>query len=179
MSTHSATPPSFNIIWTATALTTDWLGYKIYRRLSTLPYEDWVCIGSITTDAEVGTLTATNAETYRAQFTDYTAGWAPNYYDYYVAVVHADNSESVVGSSVEYPAYVAADGAVAHWRLGETSGTTAADATGNGRTLTYNGTPQLANKSLISGDSTAGAYFDDASSTYASRAYTAALNAKI
>src|SRR3990167_9688359 len=137
MSTHSATPPSFNITWTSTALTTNWLGYKIYRRLSTLPYEDWVCIGSITTDAEVGTITATNAETYRAQFTDYTAGWAPNYYDYYVAVVHADNSESVVGSSVEYPAYVAADGALAHWRLGESSGTTAADASGNGRTMTY------------------------------------------
>src|SRR3990167_11518078 len=167
MSTHSATPPSFNITWTSTALTTNWLGYKIYRRLSILPYEEWICIGQISNDAEVGTLSATNAETYRVNFTDYTAGWAPNYYDYYVAVVHADGSESVVGKSISYTDLTDVDGAVAHWRLGEATGaTTAADATGNSRTLTYNGSPTLGYPGIVNGSLSAG--FDGVND-YASR----------
>lgn len=42
-----------------------------------------------------------------------------------------------------YAAAVLADGPIAYWRLNESSGTSAADATGNGHTGTYENTPTL------------------------------------
>lgn len=50
---------------------------------------------------------------------------------------------------MSYSSEVLADSPVAYWRLDETSGTSAADATGNGRTGTYSGTPALASPSLL------------------------------
>lgn len=44
----------------------------------------------------------------------------------------------VPGGASSYPSAVLADNPYAYWRLGDTSGTTAADASGNGRTGTYN-----------------------------------------
>lgn len=47
------------------------------------------------------------------------------------------------GSTQSYKDVVLADGPVAYWRLDETSGSTAADETGNGNTGTYVNSPDL------------------------------------
>lgn len=59
--------------------------------------------------------------------------------------------QSTIGSGIlygsgvkSYDQTVLADGAVAYWKLDETSGPTAADSSGNGNDLTYNGTPAFA-----------------------------------
>ncbi|MDQ3787856.1 MAG: hypothetical protein M3422_11495 [Actinomycetota bacterium] len=49
---------------------------------------------------------------------------------------------------------------VAHWRLGETSGTTAVDVSGNGRNGTYSGAVALGVTGALVGDSDTGASFD-------------------
>lgn len=48
-----------------------------------------------------------------------------------------------------YRATILADGPVAYWRLGETTGTSAADSSGNGHNATYQGTFSLAQPSLL------------------------------
>lgn len=55
-------------------------------------------------------------------------------------------------SPLSYSEQVIADGASAYWRLGEASGTSAADATGNGNTGTYVNTPTLGVAGAVSGD---------------------------
>lgn len=53
------------------------------------------------------------------------------------------------------PAYnveVLADSPLAYWRAGETSGTTAADSSGNSRAGTYAGSPAMGVTGLLSGD---------------------------
>lgn len=50
-----------------------------------------------------------------------------------------------------YADMVIADGPLFYWRLGESSGTVAADASGNGRTGTYAGSPTLSTASLLPG----------------------------
>lgn len=45
---------------------------------------------------------------------------------------------------------IAADSPIAHWRLDETSGTTAADSSGNGRNGTYTNSPTVGAASLLS-----------------------------
>lgn len=52
-----------------------------------------------------------------------------------------------------YSAEVLADSPLGYWRLGETSGTTAADSSGNGHAGTIVGTPTLGVAGLLSGDS--------------------------
>ncbi|HEY1119879.1 MAG TPA: LamG-like jellyroll fold domain-containing protein [Acidimicrobiales bacterium] len=47
-----------------------------------------------------------------------------------------------------YASEVLADSPVGYWKLDETSGTTAADSSGNGRDGTYNGSPSLASRAL-------------------------------
>ena len=42
------------------------------------------------------------------------------------------------GGGIGYAAEVLADGPSMYWRMGETSGTSAADASGNGKVGTYN-----------------------------------------
>jgi len=49
---------------------------------------------------------------------------------------------------------------VGHWRLGETSGTTAADATGHGYSGTYKNSPTLGQSGGISGDTNKAVKFD-------------------
>ncbi|MCH9693841.1 MAG: hypothetical protein K0U72_04970 [Gammaproteobacteria bacterium] len=50
----------------------------------------------------------------------------------------------------DYSAKILADNPVAYWRLGETSGTTAADSSGNSHDLTYTGTYTLGQPALVS-----------------------------
>jgi hypothetical protein len=57
-----------------------------------------------------------------------------------------------------YAQQVVADGAIAYWRLGEPSGTNAADGSGNGRVGVYVGTPTLGVAGAITGDT--GVTFD-------------------
>lgn len=51
-----------------------------------------------------------------------------------------------------YASEVLADTPLGYWRLGEASGTTAVDASGNGRDLAVNGTPTWAVAGAVSGD---------------------------
>lgn len=59
-----------------------------------------------------------------------------------------------------YSSEVLADSPLLYWRLGETSGTTAADSSGNGRTGTYSGGPTLGVTGLLNGDSDKATTFD-------------------
>lgn len=97
--------------------------------------------------------------TLRVVDTTLTAGTAASYV---VSVTDGDRtlwsaqSNSVVGGSpaANYPGAVQADGATTYWRLGESSGTTAADSSGGGSTGTYAGDPKLGVPGVIS-DNTA------------------------
>lgn len=53
------------------------------------------------------------------------------------------------GAAASYFSSVMADGPVAYWRLGESTGTSAADSSGNGHNATYQGTYSLAQPSLL------------------------------
>lgn len=57
--------------------------------------------------------------------------------------------QSAVAAPASYAATVLADGPAAYWHLGETSGTTAADSSGNSHNATYQGTYTLGNTSLL------------------------------
>lgn len=59
-----------------------------------------------------------------------------------------------------YRKLVLADTPVAYWRLGETSGTTANDISGNGRHGTYQGGVTLGQPGALVGDGDAAAWFD-------------------
>jgi hypothetical protein len=63
---------------------------------------------------------------------------------------------------------------VSYWRLGESSGTSAADTSGS-NTGTYTGSPSLAQAGALAGDADTAVSFDG-SNDYVTRAYTAALN---
>ncbi len=54
---------------------------------------------------------------------------------------------------MSYSSVVLADSPSAYWRLGEASGVNAADATGNGKTGTYENAPTLGVTGLLTGDS--------------------------
>ena len=54
----------------------------------------------------------------------------------------------------DYPSLVLADSPAAYWRLGESSGTSAADASGSGNAGTYQNAPTLGAPGLISGTNT-------------------------
>jgi len=55
---------------------------------------------------------------------------------------------------------IAADSPILWWRLGEASGTTAADASGHSNTGTYQGSPTFGTTGLISGDTDTAVTFD-------------------
>jgi hypothetical protein len=63
------------------------------------------------------------------------------------------------GTTPTYSSVVLADAPVGYWRLGETSGTTAADASGNGRTGTYTAGPALNQPGALRGDADPAALF--------------------
>ena len=66
----------------------------------------------------------------------------------------------VAGSTYGYSATVLADSPAAYWRLGEATGTAAADATGHGTTATYFGTRTQASGGAIFGDPDTSVSFD-------------------
>ena len=74
-----------------------------------------------------------------------------------------------------YSAAVLADSPRGYWRLGEASGTTATDASGNGRVGTYVDTPSLGQPGALLGDSSTSVGFNG-SSEYATVPYSASLN---
>ena len=59
-----------------------------------------------------------------------------------------------------YSSEVLADSPYLYWRLGEPSGTSAADASGNGRAGTYSGSPTMGVAGLLTGDSDTAVQFD-------------------
>jgi RHS repeat-associated protein len=65
--------------------------------------------------------------------------------------------------SGSYSATVLADNPVGYWRLGESSGTSVADATGHGYTGTYVNSPTLGSPGLLTGDSDTAVVLDGAS----------------
>jgi hypothetical protein len=74
-----------------------------------------------------------------------------------------------------YPATVLADGPVAYWRLDETAGTTAVDATGHGHDGTYTGAPALHQPTGVTGGGTA-VTFDGTTDQWVSVPWSSALN---
>jgi glucose/arabinose dehydrogenase len=74
-----------------------------------------------------------------------------------------------------YAASVLADSPLAYWRLGEASGTSAADASGNNRTGTYLNTPSLGAPGALAGDANSAVSFNG-SDEHVNVPYTAALN---
>jgi hypothetical protein len=92
--------------------------------------------------------------------------------------LHQDNARfrratAAVGSS--YSAAVLADSPVGYWRLGEGSGITAADASGNGRNGTYTNGVTLGSAGALAGDTDTAATFDG-SDDYVALPLDAAFN---
>lgn len=92
------------------------------------------------------------------------------------ATVNFDRNDSTMNASgtysaswgaraanAEYITLVHNDVPLAYWRLGEASGTVAADSTGNARTGTYNGTPTLAAAGALSLDTDTAVTFNGTS----------------
>jgi hypothetical protein len=79
------------------------------------------------------------------------------------------------GGSPTYSQAVLADSPLAYWRLGEASGTSAADASGNNRTGSYLNTPTLGAPGALSGDANTAVGFDG-TNEYVNVPYSAALN---
>jgi PKD repeat protein len=79
------------------------------------------------------------------------------------------------GGSGTYQDAVLADAPAAYWRLGEASGTTAADASGHGRTGSYVNTPSLGQVGALVGDSNTSVGFEG-TSEHVTVPYTSALN---
>ncbi|MFL5936133.1 MAG: DNRLRE domain-containing protein, partial [Gaiellaceae bacterium] len=69
---------------------------------------------------------------------------------------------SITSPSAAYRGVVLADGPNGYWRLGETSGTTAADASGNARTGTLGGTYLLAQTGMLTNDADKSILFKNA-----------------
>lgn len=65
-----------------------------------------------------------------------------------------------------YAAVVLADKPLGYWRLGEKSGTTAADSSGNGNDGVIKGTTALGEQGALTGDADTAYYFDGGASSY-------------
>jgi len=75
----------------------------------------------------------------------------------------ASNAVTVAGTSYPYSGTILGDGAVAYWRLGETFGASATDATGNGNMGTYTGGFTQGQPGGVLGDPDPACAFDGAS----------------
>jgi acid phosphatase type 7 len=67
---------------------------------------------------------------------------------------------AAANAASSYSSTVLNDGPIAYWRLGETGGTTAADASGNGHAGTYSGGVSLGSTGAIAADSNSAATFN-------------------
>ena len=79
------------------------------------------------------------------------------------------------GGTLTYSQQVLADSPRAYWRLGEASGTSAADSSGNNRTGTYLNTPTLSQTGALAGDANTAVAFNG-TDEYVNVPYNAALN---
>ncbi len=79
------------------------------------------------------------------------------------------------GGGTSYSATVLQDSPLAYWRLGETSGTTAADSSGANRSGSYLASPSLNQPGALVGDTNRSVGFNG-SSQYVNVPYLAALN---
>ena len=79
------------------------------------------------------------------------------------------------GNSVPYQQEVMADSPLGYWRLGEASGTSAADSSGNNRTGAYLSTPTLGVQGALIDDPNSAVGFNGVDE-YVEAPYTAALN---
>jgi PKD repeat protein len=79
------------------------------------------------------------------------------------------------GGTLTYSQQVLADSPLAYWRLGEASGTSAADSSGSNRTGTYLNTPTLGQPGALAGDANTAVAFNG-SDEYVNVPYSAALN---
>ena len=79
------------------------------------------------------------------------------------------------GGGTGYSATVLADSPAAYWRLGEASGTTAADASGNGRAGSYLNAPTLGQPGALSGDANTAVAFNG-TNEYVQVPYAGPLN---
>ena len=97
-------PPRVTLSWNATALTTNFGGYKIYRRPNRTPVASWALVGFIQVNPGQ---TAATVEANHLRFIDYEAGvtiaggqWSDGW-DYMITVVHASTGqETFAGTPV-------------------------------------------------------------------------------
>ena len=75
----------------------------------------------------------------------------------------ADHYVAAGGGGGSYSAAVLADGPLAYYRLGDSSGTTMTDSSGNGRNGTYAGSPTLGAPGLVIGDTDTAVTFNGTS----------------
>lgn len=80
------------------------------------------------------------------------------------------------GSGSQYASEVLADSPLLYWRLGETSGPTATDSSGNGRHGTYSGSPVMPRVGLAYGEANGSVYFNESTGDYASLASASWMN---
>jgi hypothetical protein len=102
-------PPYVTVSWTATGFTTEFNGYRVYRRPARLPVAPWAIIGDISVPdiviATAGESTArTQIEAQHTKFIDYEAGWAAGGYtegwDYATTVRTKNGLESLFSTLV-------------------------------------------------------------------------------
>lgn len=80
------------------------------------------------------------------------------------------------GGNSAYANEVLADNPLLYWRLGEASGTVAADSSGNGRNGTYVNSPILGYRGLVQGDGDTSTYFSNGSGAHVTLASNSWMN---
>lgn len=80
------------------------------------------------------------------------------------------------GTGSQFASEVLADSPLLYWRIGESSGTTAVDSSGNGRDGTYFGSPTLGVPGMIRGDANTTASFLQSTNDYISLASASWMN---
>jgi Concanavalin A-like lectin/glucanases superfamily/Fibronectin type III domain len=106
------------------------------------------------TDAAYGGTSTDGTKTVYVQFKDASGKWSTSETD----TIVLDRGGSS-GGTTPYSSAVVADGPVGYWRLGEASGTTAADVTG-AHPGTYFNSPQLGVTGLLSGEANSAVRLD-------------------
>lgn len=127
----------------------------------TVFYDDTITPGPIVVDSVVGSTHTIEAPDQGGwTFESWSDGGAQSH----TIVVGTSPATYVAtfsgSSSSTYRDEVLADAPLGYWRLGESSGTTAADSSGNGRAGAYVNTPTLGSPGLLSSDANTSVGFD-------------------
>jgi hypothetical protein len=147
----SVTPGQVRLIWQATTDNDDeHLIYRVYRDGSSTPIFTTPAVRS--TFWIKPTLSFTDTGLDPGSTHTYTVD-AVEANGANTSPASAEASVTVTTVNAPYTDTVKADAPILYWRLGESSGTTAADASGNGRTGSYQGTVELGQPGAINGDS--------------------------